>query len=162
MGEFVIRELHVAAYILSAVWAGLSVGGCAPHRDRETVSDEARSTRRGNADTESGESGATLPLTETCVPENAGPLGVRVKGRALSPDRVFKTNDRKAWPVYGPPEEVRVTLPEMPPELAQSSGSSADGDSAAKSQGKAVQPEGEKTGDRSSDTNGTGREGRIE
>lgn len=162
MGEFLIREIHVTVGIFSAILAGLSCGGCAPHREPATVSAEARSTQRGNSAVESGESHATRSLAETCVPENAGPLGVRVKGGALNPDRVFKTNDRNDWPVYAPPEEVRVSLPEMPPELAHSSRTSADEKSAAQPRSKALPSEGEKIGDRSLDENGTGREDRVE
>ncbi len=158
MGEFVIREIYVTVGIFSAILVGLFCGGCAPHREPATVSAEARSTQRGNSAVESGESHVTPTLAETCVPENTGPLGVRVKGGALSPDRVFKTNDRNDWPVYAPPEEVRVTLPEMPPELAHSSRSNADENGAAPLRSDAVPPEGEKIGDRSLHRNGTGSE----
>ncbi len=42
---------------------------------------------------------------------------MRVEGKALKPVRVSRTNDARVWPDYAPPEGVRVTLPEMPPQL---------------------------------------------
>ncbi|NMC19587.1 MAG: hypothetical protein GYA33_04135 [Thermogutta sp.] len=149
MGEFVIRELLVRLWISSAVMTGWLLAGCAPERAAETPSSDARPTHGVDVVNPSGGASDVYPLVETCVPENAGPLGVRVQGEALIPDRVFQTKDRKDWPDYAPPEEIRVTLPEMPPDLAQSLQPNAEEESAAPARGEAVTLEGEESGDRS-------------
>lgn len=90
------------------------------------------------------EIGKAPPVAEICVPENKGALGIRVAGKPLIPERVLHTYDRADWPDYAPPEMIRVTLPEVPSELAPPARPITEGRNTAQS-------EGEDDGDRSPD-----------
>ncbi|GAB4133160.1 hypothetical protein JCM17478_07480 [Thermopirellula anaerolimosa] len=116
-----MRQLLVPVWIATVVVTGVFLIGCAPNRSEETPSQDLGSNRGEDVVDVSGGIGGGRADAETCLPENVGPLGIRVKGAALSPDRTFRTNDRKDWPNYAPPERVLVTLPEMPSELSSES-----------------------------------------
>ncbi|MGQ9823024.1 MAG: hypothetical protein ACUVQK_14280 [Thermogutta sp.] len=149
----VIREILISIRVAAAVVTVVCLSGCAPKRGEEISSSHSRTTQGAEAGRPAGavgkagavgQVGKVPPVAETCVPENVGPLGIRVVGTPLIPNRALRTNDRTDWPMYAPPEIIRVTLPEMPSEPDPPALPTAEGANTA-------QKEGEDGGDRSPD-----------
>lgn len=147
-----IREILIPTLVAAAVVTAVSLCGCAPKRAEEASSPYSWTTQgeeAGGPAGDVGEIGKATPVAKTCVPENIGPPAIRVAGKPLIPDRVLRTNDREDWPVYAPPEIVRVALPEIllreiPLGVPPAARPTAE-------EAKTVQPESEGNGDRSPD-----------
>lgn len=142
-----IREILISIRVTAAVVTAVCLCGCAPKRAEQASLPNPRTAQgegAGGPAGDVGEVGKVPPVAETCVPENIGPLGIRVAGTPLIPNRALRTNDRADWPIYAPPEIIRVTLPEMASEPDPPARPTVEGANSARM-------EGEDDGDRSPD-----------